>query len=121
MVTYNWFVDGSFLPASTTTNYATTFSSIGNHTVKLSVGKCRNYPCKAEITKTICIQPPATASFKVNALDSVVDCAPKNITITNQTPEGTCILHQHTHGKFRVILDNSTQQTNFTINTGIYG
>ncbi len=89
-VTYNWFVNGSFLPNSTNTNFSTPFSTMGNNTVRLSVENAGT-PCKAEITKTICIQPPATVAFRVNNLDSVVGCAPLVVTTTNTTTEGTCI------------------------------
>jgi len=86
-LSYYWFVDGTF--KSSSANYTTSFSSPGIYTIKLVVENAGT-PCSGEITKTICIQPPATVSFKVNGLDSVVGCAPIVVNTTNTTTEGTC-------------------------------
>lgn len=99
--TFSWEVDNNPFTIDTSENLNYTFTTTGVHTVNM---KITNLPCNADTTETICIQPPAIPSFLLNGLDSISECAPKTVAVTNNTPSVSCSPNKYAWQ----VIDSST-------------
>ena len=91
---YYWFIDGSAIPVYSSSvkeaanNYSHTFTTPGNHTVRLLIdnGSCATH----DTTMNICIESPVTASFTYpGGATTFSGCAP-SVTPVNTTPSSSC-------------------------------
>lgn len=91
---YYWFIDGNATPVYASSvkeapnNYNYTFTTPGNHTIRLLVdnGSCSTH----DTTMSICIESPVTASFTYpGGATTFSGCAP-SVTPVNTTPTDAC-------------------------------
>lgn len=80
-----WFVDG--FPVSTNKDFTYTFTTIGEHQIKLEVN---NGTCVHDTILKICIEPKPVPDFNMNGVDSLTGCAPLSIGLNNQTNDNPC-------------------------------
>lgn len=78
---YEWYVDNKLISVDEVLKY--TFTTVGNHTIKLVAKNDIDLCQPSEDTRTICIQAPPTLGFNFNGGSDAVVCLPGNLKATN--------------------------------------